>query len=134
MKKITLIILCMISIAGINTAYSSAIIHPKGEPTGFENLKTLRADKLILFSQKQFSELTGKKLNIFEKLSFKLLKLKMKHDLKKDPNLTLQDYYGKAPKKRLGTGWIILITVTSVLLILFLVAISITTGWKSQTR
>jgi hypothetical protein len=59
--------------------------------------KYLKVSEFVKLSPREFSQLTGKKLNVFQRISFQIAKLKMKHDLKKNPDLTLSDY-GKSPK------------------------------------
>ncbi len=44
----------------------------------------------------------------------------MKHDLKKNPKLTLIDYYGREGKKRIGTVWWILIGLAGLVLVLLI--------------
>lgn len=122
MKKIILFFILNLGVFSLNTSYGLSV-HSPVKPAIPSLALSLRADNLIKFSPKQFSELTAKQLNLFQKLSFKILKLKIKHDLKKDPNLTLHDYYGDPGKKKVGAGWGILIIVGVVLLIITLVSL-----------
>jgi uncharacterized integral membrane protein len=46
------------------------------------------------------------------------MKIKLKRDLRKTPDLLLNDFYRQ--NKRMGTGWIILLAVISTLLLLLL--------------
>ena len=48
----------------------------------------------------------------------------MKHDLKKNPDLKVNDYYAKEGKKHLSVWWIVGICVVSLALLLFIFAIA----------
>ena len=130
MKKIILLLILNFgAFACVKSSYGFSVHLPKN-PAKLNSEWNVRADQLVKLSSKQFSALTGKKMILVQRFSFNFLKIRMKHDLKKDPNLTLQDYYGSAGK-RLGTGWIILIAVVAVLLILALIAAaSLSRGWQ----
>lgn len=119
MKKIKFLFLfiSLLAITATNNSYSASIYNSTPNPERYEAIKYFKISELVNLSAKQFCQLTGKKMNTWHKLSFKLMKIKMKHDLKKTPNLMLKDYYGSA--KRLGTGWWILIGVGALLLLLF---------------
>ncbi len=121
MKKIILLLIFNVGIVALNTSYGLAAHYPIN-PARSSLALSFRAGDLVKLSPKQFSELTGKKMNVYERLSFKAIKLKMKHDLKKNPNLTLQDYYRHVGKKGHGTGWLILIVVVFILLLIVLFA------------
>ncbi|MDE3182421.1 MAG: hypothetical protein KGM16_03285 [Bacteroidota bacterium] len=64
--------------------------------------KYFKVSEFVKLSPQEFSKLTGKKLNVFQKLSFQLMKLKMKHDLKRNPDMLITDYK-KAPGR--GSGF-----------------------------
>lgn len=123
MKKITflLLLISFFSITCLNQTYGSSIAELPTNTDSYEAAKSLSINSIIHLSAKQFSELTGKQMNIWNKLSFSSLKIKMKQDLKKNPNLTLKDYLGKEGKKRLGTGWWILIGVAGIFLLAVLI-------------
>jgi len=55
----------------------------------------LKAGDFVRLSAKDFSLTTGKKMNVWNMLFFSLSKLRMKHDLKKNPNLAVTNYYSK---------------------------------------
>ena len=120
MKKIIILLLLNLVVFTVNTSYGLSG-HLSVKPSKPSLSLNFKADDFVKLSPKQYFELTGRKLNLFQKLSFKVLKLKMKHDLKKNPNLTLQDYEGDEAKKKLGTGWVILIVVGVLLLLVLLV-------------
>lgn len=113
MKKIKLLLLGFFSIyafAGINTTYGFSVIKPvTAEPTGLAALKYVQASEFVKLSAKDYSEITGKKLNFMQKLSFKVTKMKMKRDLKKNPDLKLTDYInGDGTTFQIDALWLIL--------------------------
>jgi hypothetical protein len=130
MKKIKLLLslIILLSFIGINQTYSFSIVKLPTNLERYEAEKSLSIKNIIQLSAKQFSALTGKKMNMLDKLSFSIMKIKMKQDLKKNPNLTLKDYTGKEGKKRLGTVWWVLIGLAG----LFLLAVVIVAiAWGS---
>ena len=96
----------------VNAIRASSIIVPatKSNNVAAKSVKYLKASEFIKLSAKDFAQLTGKKLNVFQRMSFQIVKLKMKHDLKKNPNLLITDY-AKAPSgsdRRFSFLWFIL--------------------------
>jgi hypothetical protein len=71
----------------------------------------------------QLERLAGRRLTVKEKVLLSVMKFKMKHDLKKHPDVQLSDYYGKNARRRLGTGWWILIIVVGLALLAFILFI-----------
>ena len=57
----------------------------------------LRASVFVNMSAREFAAATGKKLNVFQKIYFKIIQRQIKHDLKKNPDLLISDYFD--PKK-----------------------------------
>lgn len=86
-----------------------------------EQWKNLKAVEFVKLSAKDFSKLSGKKLTLKKKISFLVLRKEMKKEIKKNPNLTVSKYLSH--KKKLGTGWIILISAVGTLLLLILFAL-----------
>jgi hypothetical protein len=86
----------------------------------------IKASEFIKLSTKEFSLITGKKLNLWNRISFSLLKMKIKHDLEKNPNLSIGDYYQKKgnhsnlPRSTLG---IIIIAILAVIGIIAFIAV-----------
>ena len=79
----------------------------------------LSAKDFVKYSALDYSRLTGKKMNLLQRVSFKVMKLKIRKELKQQPRLMMNDFF--KDKKRLGTGWIILLAVLGTLLLLFLI-------------
>ncbi len=121
MKKIKLLFLftCLIA-TGISDCYAFSIGKPVADSNSNKSLQFLKVSDFIKMSEKEYSDLTGTKMNIWKKTSFSLLKLKMKHELKTNPNLTLNNFYNTKSKHRLATVWVVLLTVVGVLLLLAL--------------
>lgn len=125
MKKIKAVFLLTVILSfGASSSFASSIHKSTRKSERYEQVKYLKISELVNLSAKQFSELSGKKMNMLEKVSFGIMKIKMKHDLKKNPNLTLKDYYSSGSKKRLGTGWWILIGVAALLLLVVILFIT----------
>lgn len=59
-------------------------------------------------------------MNLWNRISFTFLKVRMKQDLKKNPDLKVTDYYAKKGKKHLSMWWIVGIGV-AILLLIFLI-------------
>ena len=96
MKKIKLLLLTVFSIfvfAGTNMTFAFSVIKPlANDESSSTAWKYIRVSDFVKLSAKEFSTLTGKKMNFFDRLSFKVTKMRMKHDLKKNPDLKLTDY------------------------------------------
>ena len=61
------------------------------------NADYLRASVFVKLSAKEFSEITGRKLNLPQRIYFKIIQRKLRHELKRNPDLLITDYYD--PKK-----------------------------------
>lgn len=57
----------------------------------------LRAAVFVKLSAKEFGTLTGKKLNLPQRIYFKIVQRRLKHELKENPDLLITHYYD--PKK-----------------------------------
>lgn len=100
--------------------HSYAAVPGSNEPAkDFNSFYGLRAMDFVKYSALDYSRITGKKMNLLQRVSFKVMKLKLRKELKQQPALTMNDFF--KDKKRLGTGWIILLAVLSTLLLLFLI-------------
>lgn len=100
--------------------HSYAAVPGSNEPAkAFNSFSGLRAIDFVKYSALDYSRITGKKMNLLQRVSFKVMKLKLRKQLKQQPNLTMNDFF--KDKKRLGTGWIILLAVLGTLLLLLLI-------------
>lgn len=113
LSKLTALLFLFALFLQVNAIRASSVIVPgitKSNTTIAANVKYFKASEFVKLSAKDFSQLTGKRLNVFQRMSFKIVKLKMKHDLKKNPNLLITDYT-KAPyhsDSRFSFLWFIL--------------------------
>jgi len=122
MKKISLLFL-LISFSTttfISNSYGFSIHKPVLNSDQISSLKNLTVIQFLNLSARQYGELTGKKLNLLDRFSFNLIKVKMKHELKKNPGLTVNEYLSNKPRHRLGAVWWVLIGAAGLLLILLL--------------
>jgi hypothetical protein len=95
----------------------------KGYPAAYP-FSQLSVMDFLKLSLKDISLITGKKIRLFERLSFSILKLKMKYDLKKRPDLSVTEYCSKTRKKTINTLAIILIVLGSLLLLLIIIGLA----------
>jgi hypothetical protein len=90
-----------------------------------------RADVFVNLSVKDFSAMTGVKLNIIEKLFFKISQKQIRKDLKRNPDLLISEYYDPVKQKfTLDSIWFILGIMIGPLAILF----SITSKRNKNSR
>jgi hypothetical protein len=77
MKKTIFIVLSafVFTITGTNNSYGFSNPKPITNLIN-ETVKSLRISELVNLSAKQFSELTGKKMNMWDKVSFSIIKIK----------------------------------------------------------
>jgi hypothetical protein len=122
MKKIKwpgVIICALLFFLPLSSGALSVIEHRSTDPV-VQSWKDLKVSDFIKFSTKDYSRIVGKKLNLKEKISFKIMKVRMKHQLKKQPNLLVGDYL--ATEGKISTGWLVAIIVVVLILILLAVA------------
>lgn len=108
------------SIAGTNAAWSFSITRPIKYP---ELLEYIKGSEFTKLSFKQFTMLTGENENLWNKLSFNVMKMRVKHDLKKYPELRLSEYNN--PKHKMGLGLKILLWAAGIFLLFLLVILII---------
>lgn len=118
MKKFKLLLLAFFSIyafSGLNTTYAFSVIKPVENsisPTISSAWKYMQVSEFVKLTPKEFSSLTGKKLNFLQRLSFRATQVKMRHDLKKNPNLSLSDYVnGDSRTFQIDILWLLLGTI-----------------------
>lgn len=118
MNKIKFVLigsLIISAIANNSVACSFSIARPIEYP---KVAKFIKGSEFIKLSFKQFATITGEKENLRNNLSFNVMKMRIKHDLKKNPEISVSDYI--KPKHKMGLGWKILIWVAGIFLILCL--------------
>jgi hypothetical protein len=123
MKKIKwpgVAIICVLLFSlPLHAAALSIIEHRSTDPV-FQSWMDFKVRDFIKLSTKDYSNIIGRKLNLKEKISFKIMKLRMKHQLKKQPDLLVGDYL--ATEGKISTGWLIAIIIVVLILILLAVA------------
>ena len=81
-----------------------------------------------MLSPEDYTKITGKKMSLTERISFSIMKLRMKHVFRKNPNMTVSEYINT--HKKLGTGWWILIGFGIAIVFLILLAVALSAGSK----
>jgi hypothetical protein len=122
MKKVTFILIglfFMCTVAGINNAFSFSINKIVTTPYALQYLK---GSEFIKLSFKEFASLTGEKENLRNNLSFSIMKMRIRHDLKKDQGLSITDYTSNRSKHRLSVGLWIIIGIVALILIIRIIA------------
>lgn len=72
----------------------------------------LKASVFVNLSAKEFTAITGKKLNFFQKIYFKIIQRQIKRDLKKNPDLLINDYFDpKKVKFKLDLLWFVIAAI-----------------------
>lgn len=106
-----------------NKVEAASILSPQklsGKNFSVSAVTILRADLFITMSVKDFTKLTGKKLNLAEKLFFKAVQKRLKKDLKNNRDARVTDYYDPVKKKfKFDSLWFILGVMLGPLAILF---------------
>jgi hypothetical protein len=77
------------------------------------------ASELLKFTASDYALLTGKKMNNWQRISFGILKIKLKRELKKNPDLLPADFYRE--NKKISVGLVIVIVLLALLLLFVIV-------------
>jgi hypothetical protein len=121
MKRVyflTVLIALLVTIS-VNNSYSYSNSKPINKNPG-KGAKILYISDLIKLSPKEFSELISKRMDMWNKLSFAIVKLRMKHHLKKGKDVTVNNYiFSQGPVKRV-LFWIILGLLASIFLFILI--------------
>jgi len=113
-------LLCLSGIIISINVNSVSVIYPGSATSIVKDWKNLKISEFIVLSPEDLTKITGKKMNLTERISFSIMKLKMKHLIRKNPNMTVSEYMNT--HKKFGTGWWILIGFIVFLLLLILVS------------
>jgi len=121
MTLIKLILLGFVFIAStVNVSYGNSVIkkinHVEIAP-GINALKYVTVRDFIKLSPKKFSAITGQKMNVLNTFSFYMVKMKVKHDYKRNHDLQLADYFYRS-KVHIGKGGLIALGIFAVIIIL----------------
>jgi hypothetical protein len=77
----------------------------------------------VNLTSKDLAKITGRKINFFDQISLYKMRLDMKKVLKKEPNISVSEYYSQVKSRRIGTVSAILIGAVAAALIFFLVIV-----------
>ncbi len=121
--KFNLCLFCICCLLNTSTSFAFAISKPRTieKPGIIKFSNDLKASEFVKLSAKDFSLITGKRMNLWNRISFTFLKVRMRHDLKKDPDLKVNAYYAIEGKRHLSVWWIVGIGIV-VLLLIFLIS------------
>ena len=109
------VLIILFIILSLQNGFSLSIVTPRAE-----NPEYLKASVFVRLSAKEFTAATGRKLNFFQKIYFKLIQREVKRDLKKNPDLLIKDYFDpKTTKFKFSLLWFIIATFIGPLGVLF---------------
>jgi hypothetical protein len=135
-SKLTALLFLTAFFFEVNVICATSVIVPgitKSNTASLANINSLKASEFVKLSAKDFNRLTGKRLNFFQRISFQIVKLKMKHDLKKNPDVLITEYTQTASHSDrrfnflwfiLGIAGVILGVLTAVLPLFFVFALA----------
>lgn len=103
-----------------NVAFSFSIKKAIPSP---ELVKYAKGSEFVKLSFKQFAMLTGQNENLWNRISFNIMKNKVKRDIRKDPNLNITRYYSRPGHAISTAGWILYGLL--ILLLILLIAMGI---------
>ena len=89
-----LIITWMLAING----FSFSIVRPV-KVASPANPESLQASVFVKLSAKEFGTITGEKLNLSQRIYFKIIQRRLKSELKENPDLLITKYYDPAKAK-----------------------------------
>ena len=121
-------LLCLSGIIISINVNSVSVIYPRPTTSIVKDWKNLKISEFIMLSPEDYTKITGKKMNLTERISFSIMKLRMKHVIRKNPNMTVSEYMDT--HKKLGTGWWILIGFGIAIVFLILLALALSAGSK----
>jgi hypothetical protein len=80
----------------------------------------LKGSVFVNLTAREFSVASGKKLNLFQKIYFKAIQHRVKHDLKKNPDLQITDYFDPVARKfKFDALWFVICAFIGPLGLLF---------------
>ena len=107
---------------GQNADAASFIYPPsvKGENRGISKPPNLTVSDFIKLSPREFTTITGKKLNVFQRLNFKLAQHRLSREVKTNPELLSANYDGqKKGKFKFDALWFVVGAILGPIGILF---------------
>jgi hypothetical protein len=95
------------------------VYHPASTATNAPSAY-LKASEFIKLTPAEFTSLSGKKLSFLEKLYFKSVQHRLRKEVKKNPEISIEQYYDqKKTKFKLDALWFVLGAILGPLAILF---------------
>ena len=88
------------------------------------NFMAMKLTEFVRLSQKDFSKITGRKLNWKERVSFFLLKKSMKKSLRSRPGQSVRDFLAGPAGKRKSKTLVIILVLLAVLVLVALIVFS----------
>ena len=109
MKKIKLILIILAGIF-INqpSLFAATVSVSVIEPTTNEWQDHFKLSDLVKWKPQDFQKITGKKMNFFEKIVFKMTQYKMRHYLKKHSDIKVAQFIEETEKKKSGFLWFVI--------------------------
>ena len=117
MKRIMLLLVAVFGLTAFS-ANGFSVTKPAGtnDAPSLAMLQYINASEFVKLSARDYTKFTGKKLNFLQRMSFGLTKMKMKHDLKKNPGLKITDYInGEGTTFQIDILWLLLGLILPVL-------------------
>ncbi|HEV8081379.1 MAG TPA: hypothetical protein VGP43_11735 [Chitinophagaceae bacterium] len=97
-----------------NVTFSSSIKKPVNSS---EMMSYVKGREFVKLSFKEFVTLTGQKASLWNKVSFNILKNKIKHDLINNPNLAITQYYSRGVRTAGKVVYILILLLIIVIAI-----------------
>jgi hypothetical protein len=121
MEKTHLIILVMVLALSLPFYAAASLKADKKSKVGVLGYSNLKLADVINLSPGDVSKITGKKMSLLNKISFIMMKHRMKKALKKNADLSVSEYYYQTQHKQIGTAGKFAIFFLGCLVIVFLV-------------
>ncbi|HEV8082543.1 MAG TPA: hypothetical protein VGP55_05045 [Chitinophagaceae bacterium] len=96
-SPVLLIFILVLNIKGFSFSIGKSII-PENHISP-ACIEYQRASVFVKLSAKEFEAISGKKLNFLQRIYFKIIQRKLKHELKKAPDLLITNYYDPQKEK-----------------------------------
>lgn len=109
LRAVVLIIFCFGTVT--NSGFSLSVIRPvsTGNKISEQNNDYLRAAVFVKLSPKEFETITGKKLNLPQRIYFRIIQRKLKHELKKNSEFLITEYFDpKTTKFKFDLLWFVI--------------------------
>lgn len=104
MKLFMSFLLAIVLFSQSNKSYAISFSKPDTASLS-PSASSMKTSEFIKLSPRDFALSKGKKLSFFEKVSLRVLQMKMKRYLKKKPDSTVADYYKSAGEGNFNLLW-----------------------------